>query len=93
VGGRFRRIDLLRDVRIAEGNAAYLFLARVILIDAWLLYRSFAARARFEVPQATSVDLKAEEPPPFCADDRRIRRVAIGHRATIRAEAVPSLGT
>src|SRR5580765_6246211 len=43
---------VLKDVRIVEGNAAYLFLAAVILIDAWLLYRFFAAGARFEMPKA-----------------------------------------
>ena len=53
---------VLKDVRIVEGNAAYLFLAAVILIDAWLLYRFFAAGARFEMPKATSAELKGEEP-------------------------------
>jgi hypothetical protein len=53
---------VLRDVRIVEGNAAYLFLAVVILIDSWLLYRFFAAGARFDMPKATSAELKGEEP-------------------------------
>jgi uncharacterized membrane protein YfcA len=55
---------VLKDVRLVEGNAAYSFLAAVILIDAWLLYRFFAAGARFEMPTATSTELKAEEPTP-----------------------------
>jgi uncharacterized membrane protein YfcA len=52
---------VLRDVRIVEGYAAYLFLAGVILIDAWLLYRFFSAGARFEMPKG-STELKAEGP-------------------------------
>jgi uncharacterized membrane protein YfcA len=55
---------VLRDVRIVEGNAAYLFLAVVMLIDGWLLYRFFAAGARFDMPQPASADLKADEPSP-----------------------------
>ena len=34
---------LLHDLRVIESNAAYLVLVGVILLDAWLLYRFFAA--------------------------------------------------
>jgi hypothetical protein len=34
---------LLQELRLVEGNAAYLVLAAVIVIDAWLLVRFFAA--------------------------------------------------
>jgi uncharacterized protein len=37
---------VLRDVKIVEGPSAFLFLAAVILIDAWLLLRFFSAAAR-----------------------------------------------
>ena len=53
---------VLRDVRIVEGNSAYLFLAGVILIDGWLLYRFFAAGARFNMSGAPPAEVKAEEP-------------------------------
>jgi uncharacterized protein len=33
---------LLRDVHLVAGNAAYLVLAGVVLLDGWLLYRFFA---------------------------------------------------
>src|SRR5262249_35252685 len=33
---------VLRDLKIIEGPSAFLFLATVIAIDAWLLYRFFA---------------------------------------------------
>ena len=36
---------LLRDLRIVESAAAYLVLAAVALLDAWLLYRFFSAGA------------------------------------------------
>jgi uncharacterized membrane protein YfcA len=51
---------VLRDVHLVEGSAAYLFLAGVILIDACLLYRFFAAGARFSTAKATSAT--PEEP-------------------------------
>lgn len=35
----------LRDVKIVEGSKAFLFLAAVVLIDAWLLYRFFSKPA------------------------------------------------
>lgn len=35
----------LRDVKIVEGSKAFLFLAAVVLIDAWLLYRFFSRPA------------------------------------------------
>lgn len=34
---------VLRDLKIVEGGAAYLFLAAVIVADAWLLYRFFVS--------------------------------------------------
>ena len=34
--------SVLRDLKIVEGLSAYLFLAAVILIDAWLLWRFFS---------------------------------------------------
>jgi uncharacterized membrane protein YfcA len=40
---------VLRDVRIVEGPSAFLFLAAVILIDAWLLFRFFSAPSRESV--------------------------------------------
>lgn len=36
---------VLRDMKIVEGSKAFLFLAGVVLIDAWLLYRFFSRRA------------------------------------------------
>src|SRR5712691_4656232 len=53
---------VLRDLHIVNRNAAYLFLAGVILIDAWLLYRFFAAGARFDMPKPTFAEVKADEP-------------------------------
>jgi uncharacterized membrane protein YfcA len=44
---------VLRDLKIVEGPAAYLFLGTVIAIDAVLLYRFFSADARVDLPQAT----------------------------------------
>lgn len=35
----------LRDVKIVEGSKAFLFLAAVVIIDAWLLYRFFSKPA------------------------------------------------
>jgi uncharacterized membrane protein YfcA len=35
---------LLRDLRVVQSAAAYVVLAAVVLVDAWLLYRFFAAR-------------------------------------------------
>jgi len=37
---------LLRDLRVIQGNAAYLVLAAVALIDAAMLYRFFSTQAR-----------------------------------------------
>lgn len=34
--------SVLRDLKIVEGPSAYLFLAAVVLIDAWLLWRFFS---------------------------------------------------
>src|SRR5262249_3849089 len=34
--------SVLRDVKIVEGPSAFLFLAAVVLIDAWLLWRFFS---------------------------------------------------
>jgi hypothetical protein len=33
---------VIRDVKLVDGNAAYLVLAAVIIIDAFLLYRFFS---------------------------------------------------
>jgi uncharacterized membrane protein YfcA len=45
---------VLRDLKIVEGPQAFLFLAAVILVDAWLLYRFFSkrtgSRSSFSVP-------------------------------------------
>jgi hypothetical protein len=34
---------VFRDLKIVEGASAFLFLAAVVLIDAWLLFRFFTA--------------------------------------------------
>ena len=44
---------VLRDLKIVEGAAAYLFLLVVIAIDVVLLYRFFSSHARFDLPQPT----------------------------------------
>ena len=44
---------VLRDLKIVEGAAAYLFLLVVIVIDVVLLYRFFSSHARFDLPQPT----------------------------------------
>jgi uncharacterized membrane protein YfcA len=44
---------VLRDLKIVDGGAAYLFLLVVILIDAVLLYRFFSSVARFDLAQPT----------------------------------------
>jgi uncharacterized membrane protein YfcA len=44
---------VLRDLKIVEGAAAYLFLAVVIAIDVVLLYRFFSSHARVDLPQPT----------------------------------------
>src|SRR5262249_18710141 len=36
---------VLRDVKLVEGPHAFLFLASVVVIDAWLLWRFFMVRA------------------------------------------------
>ena len=58
----FGASTVIRDLRIVEGNAAYLLLVAVILIDVCLLYRFFTSGAgsRFALPPATAADLKAE---------------------------------
>lgn len=45
---------VLRDLGVVTGDAAYLFLGGVIVVDGWLLYRFFAARSEFDMPEATS---------------------------------------
>lgn len=50
---------VLRDVKIVEGPKAFLFLAAVVLIDAWLLYRFFSkttAHATVISPPATAAE-------------------------------------
>jgi len=44
---------LLRELRIVSGGAAYLVLAAVVCVDAWLLYRFFSSAARFDLTAAT----------------------------------------
>ena len=44
---------VLRDLKIVEGAAAYLFLLVVIAIDVVLLYRFFSSHARVDLPQPT----------------------------------------
>jgi hypothetical protein len=39
---------LLKDLHLVDGAAAYLVLAGVIVLDAWLLYRFFAVHAAAE---------------------------------------------
>lgn len=56
----FGASTVIKDLRIVEGNAAYLVLLAVILVDVWLLYRFFAAGSRFVMSPAASADLKAE---------------------------------
>lgn len=43
---------LVRDMGFIEGNRSYLVLLGVVLVDAWLLYRFFAAHAAAEAAQA-----------------------------------------
>jgi hypothetical protein len=47
---------VLQDVHIVDGHAAYLFLLGVIVIDGWLLYRFFAAGARFDMASTPSAE-------------------------------------
>lgn len=49
----FGASKLLKDLRPAEGNAAYLLLASVIVLDAYLLYRFFAVHAAAEAAVPT----------------------------------------
>jgi uncharacterized membrane protein YfcA len=58
----FGMSTVLRDLRIMPGSTAYLILLAVILVDAWLLYRFFAAGSRFAMPASSSADLEAERP-------------------------------
>ena len=46
---------VLRDVRLVGGNAAYLVLAAVVLVDGWLLYRFFAAAEAGDVSLGATV--------------------------------------
>jgi uncharacterized protein len=58
----FGASTVIRDLRIVDGNAAYLLLVAVILVDVCLLYRFFTAGtgSRFAVAPAASADLKAD---------------------------------
>ena len=58
----FGASTVIRDLRIVDGNAAYLLLAAVVLIDVCLLYRFFTSGAgsRFAVAPAASADLKPD---------------------------------
>jgi uncharacterized protein len=55
--------SVLRDLKIVEGPSAYLFLAAVILIDAWLLWRFFS-------PGIHAADRPAVVPVQHSADER-----------------------
>jgi uncharacterized membrane protein YfcA len=44
---------VLRDLKIVDGSAAYLFLLAVIVVDAVLLYRFFSAHGRVDLAQPT----------------------------------------
>jgi len=46
---------VLRDLKIVEGPRAFLFLAAVIVIDAWLLYRFFSQHADLPTPVVAGV--------------------------------------
>ena len=46
---------VLRDLQIVEGSRAFLFLAAVIVIDAWLLYRFFSRHADLPAPVVAGV--------------------------------------
>jgi uncharacterized protein len=58
----FGASTVIRDLRIVDGNAAYLLLAAVVLIDVCLLYRFFTSGAgsRFARPPVSAADLKTE---------------------------------
>ena len=45
---------VLRDVRLVGGNAAYLVLAAVVLLDGWLLYRFFRTAEAVDVSLAAT---------------------------------------
>jgi uncharacterized membrane protein YfcA len=51
---------LLRDVHLVEGNAAFLLLAGVVVLDAWMLYRFFAVHAEAEQEAAAAGLRRAE---------------------------------
>jgi uncharacterized membrane protein YfcA len=53
---------LLRDLHIVPGNEAYLVLAGVIVLDAWLLYRFFAVIDADEQVTHGYVGLRATQP-------------------------------
>lgn len=46
---------VMRDLKIVEGPRAFLFLATVIVIDAWLLYRFFSRHADLPAPVVAGV--------------------------------------
>ena len=50
---------VLRDLQIVEGPKAFLFLALVIVIDGWLLYRFFSAHGKLEPMPAVAASAKA----------------------------------
>lgn len=53
---------LLRDLRIVDSAAAYLVLAAVALLDAWLLYRFFSGGASKPAPGSGDRDLHDLKP-------------------------------
>jgi uncharacterized membrane protein YfcA len=58
----FGASTVIRDLRIVDGNAAYLLLAAVVLVDVCLLYRFFTSGAgsRLAMSAMTSSEVKAE---------------------------------
>jgi uncharacterized membrane protein YfcA len=52
---------LLRDVHLVDGNAAFLVLAGVVVLDAWMLYRFFAVHAEAEQEAAAAAGLRRAE--------------------------------
>ena len=58
----FGASTVIRDLRLVDGNAAYLLLAAVVLVDVCLLYRFFTSGAgsRLAMSAMTSSEVKAE---------------------------------
>ncbi|MEO8259125.1 MAG: sulfite exporter TauE/SafE family protein [Acidobacteriota bacterium] len=58
----FGASTVVRDLRLLEGNSAYLLLAAVVVIDVFLLFRFFTSGAgsREAIAQASAADLQAD---------------------------------